>query len=137
MCPTDFPRGEGWASYRDFRDTGPLTVYFPDNVERPIAAHFSGKLDRLKAASLALGGFPPASAPAYDLVMQFNALPRIALLLLFNDADAEFPAQCSVLFQKTADQFLDPECLAMLARILSVRLYKVAKKNTRSNVVAT
>ncbi|MBC8463513.1 MAG: DUF3786 domain-containing protein [Deltaproteobacteria bacterium] len=130
MCPTDFPRGKGWVSYRDFRDTGPLTVYFPDNVERPIATHFSGKLDLLKAASLALGGSPPSSAPAYDLVMQFNALPRIALLLLFNDADDEFPAQCSVLFQKTADQFLDPECMAMLARILSVRLHKIDKTIT-------
>ncbi len=130
MCPTDFPRGKGWVSYRDFRDTGPLTTYFPDNVERPIAMHFSGKLDRLKAASRALGGVLPSNAPAYDLAMQFNALPRIALLLLFNDADAEFPAQCSVLFQKTADQFLDPECMAMLARILSVKLYKIAQKNT-------
>ena len=129
MCPPDFPRGKGWVSYRDFKDTGPLTTYFPDNVERPIAMHFSGELDSLKAASRALGGFPPASAPAYDLVMQFNALPRIALLLLFNDADAEFSAQCSVLFQKIADQFLDPECMAMLARILSVRLYKIAQKD--------
>ena len=129
MCPTDFPPGKGWVSYRDFRDTGPLTTYFPDNVVRPIAMHFSGKLDRLKAASLALGGHPPANAPAYDWVIQFNALPRIALLLLFNDADDEFPARCSVLFQKTADQFLDPECMAMLARILSVWLYKIAQKN--------
>jgi hypothetical protein len=36
------------------------------------------------------------------------------MLLLFNDKDDEFPAQCSVLFEKRAEKFLDMECLAMV-----------------------
>jgi hypothetical protein len=35
-------------------------------------------------------------------------------LLLFNDKDDEFPAQCSVLFERRAQKFLDMECLAMV-----------------------
>ena len=130
MCPADFPQGRGWLSYRDFRDTGPLTTYYENDVQRPIVRHFSGRLSELKAAGRTLGGFHPASAPAYDAAVQFDALPRIALLLLFNDGDDEFPAQCKVLIQETADQFLDPECMAMLARVLSARLHQVTKNKT-------
>jgi hypothetical protein len=42
-----------------------------------------------------------------------SALPRISLLLLFNDGDEEFPAKCTVLFQRHAEYYLDPECLAI------------------------
>ena len=44
----------------------------------------------------------------------FDALPKIPMLLLFNDKDDEFPAQCSVLFENRAQKFLDMECLAMV-----------------------
>jgi hypothetical protein len=50
--------------------------------------------------------------------MQFNALPKIPVLLLFNDADEEFPAQCAVLFERRAENFLDMECLAMVGMLL-------------------
>jgi hypothetical protein len=36
---------------------------------------------------------------------------------LFNDKDDEFPAQCSVLFEKRAENYLDMECLAMLGML--------------------
>ena len=44
----------------------------------------------------------------------YPALPKVPMLLLFNDKDDEFPAQCSVLFEKRAKKFLDMECLAMV-----------------------
>ena len=54
--------------------------------------------------------------------MKFDVLPRIPLLLLFNDADEDFPAHCSVLFEKRADTFLDAECLAIAGRLLFNKL---------------
>jgi hypothetical protein len=65
-----------------------------------------------------LGGYPPDFEIAYDLFMQFDALPRVPVILLFNDADEEFPAQSSLLFERRAEKYLDPECLAMAGRIL-------------------
>ena len=59
--------------------------------------------------------------------MQFAALPKVPLLLLFNDADDSFGAQCSVLFHRSADQYLDGECLAMLGRLLFTSLDKAAR----------
>ena len=105
-------------SFRDFRDSGPLTVYFAQEVERSIAKYFQGRIDVLLNAGRSLEGrFPPTDA-VYDACIQFAALPKVPLLLLMNDADAEFAAQCSVLFERRAEQYLDSECLAMTGRLL-------------------
>ena len=50
--------------------------------------------------------------------MQFDALPKVPLLLLFNDNDAEFPAQCLLLFEKRTEKYLDMECVAMVGMLL-------------------
>jgi hypothetical protein len=51
--------------------------------------------------------------------MQFDALPKVPILLLFNDLDSEFPAQSSVLFERRASKYLDVECLAMAGWLFS------------------
>ena len=51
--------------------------------------------------------------------MKFQALPRIVLLLLFNDGDEEFPAKCTVLFERHAEHYRDPESLAMTSTWLA------------------
>jgi hypothetical protein len=60
--------------------------------------------------------------------MQFNALPEIPVLMLFNDADEEFPAQCAVLFERCAEKYLDIECLAMVGMLLFEYLKQAADK---------
>ena len=123
MCPKRLPANDAWSAYRDFKDAGPLTVFFADNVETAIAASFSGRLSALDRACRALGGGPPAAEGlSYDLAMQIYALPRIPMLVLFNDTDEEFPAQCSVLFEARAERYLDAESLVILGSQLSRRL---------------
>ena len=126
MCPEETPVGENWVSYRDFKDTGPLTVYFENEVERAIVRHFEGHLGSLETSCKAVGGHAPDIDLDYDAAFQFDALPRIPLLLLFNDGDEEFPAKCSVLFKASAEKYLDGECLAMLGRLLFTRLRESA-----------
>jgi len=38
------------------------------------------------------------------------------------NADEDFPADCSLLFEKQAARYLDMECLAMIAMVLAERL---------------
>jgi hypothetical protein len=127
-CPGTPPVAEDWVSYRGLKDSGPLTTYFAKDVEGAIAAAFSGRGDALAGACAALGGRPPAMSARYDLAMQFDMLPRVPLCLLFNDADDEFPAAGTVLFERRAEAYLDPECLAMLGRHLFVRLKRADRK---------
>ncbi len=113
MCPDVSPKGKEWATFRDLKDSGPLETYFANDIERPIADMFKGRLDHMNKACKALGGYPSDLEVNYDLAIQFDALPKVPVLILYNDADDEFGAKCSLLFDKFAEIYLDPECLAM------------------------
>jgi hypothetical protein len=126
LCPDSIPKETEWVAYRDLKDAGPLNVYFANDVERSIAARFSGRLRELETAGRALGGSPPEMEFSNDLSIRFEALPRVSLLMLYNDADEEFPAQCSVIFEKRAERYLDAECLAMVGRLLLINLETAA-----------
>jgi hypothetical protein len=56
--------------------------------------------------------------------MQVPALPRVPLFIVFYDADAEFPATCSVLFERRADVYLDMESLGVLGARFVDRLVR-------------
>ena len=118
LCPNHHPVADEWITYKDFKDAAPLIHYFSNNVQQAIAAHFSNRLPDLLSAAEKLGGRRPAIDVSYDFSACFDPLPRVPVLLVFNDADEEFPAQCSVLFEKRARNYLDMECLAMVGGAL-------------------
>lgn len=119
LCPAGYPQEGDWVSYRDFKEAGPLTHFFVSNVENPIAMTFSGLVGELEKACAAFGGTRPDIELSYDLIMRFDPLPKVPLLMLFNDADDDFPANCSVLFERRAEKYLDAECLAILGGIFT------------------
>ncbi|MCD4717176.1 MAG: DUF3786 domain-containing protein [Desulfobacterales bacterium] len=124
LCPDIYPTEKEWVSFRGLKDSGPLTVYFANDVERAISGYFAGRLNDMKEACKRLGGYSPGMEVNYDLSMQFDALPKVPVILLFNDADEEFPAKSSVLFELRSEDYLDPECLAMVGRLLFTCLKK-------------
>ncbi|CAB1062469.1 hypothetical protein D1BOALGB6SA_7246 [Olavius sp. associated proteobacterium Delta 1] len=117
MCPMVVPLGGNWMSFKDFKDAAPLIQAFFNTVTLPIAESFSTRLADLECAAKKIGGFPPSDDFPYDLSLQFDALSKVPLLLLFNDKDEEFSAQCSVLFEKRVEKMLDMECLAMVGML--------------------
>jgi hypothetical protein len=72
----------------------------------------------------------PAGPPGLDLscevTARFKALPRVPLLLLSKEQDEDFPAKCSLLFQRQAEKFLDLECLAICGWLLADSLAEKA-----------
>ena len=126
LCPEKDPTDKDWVSYKDFRDAAPFVGGFVNNSQVPIAEKFSGKLGMLEKAGKGLGGYFPDMELPYELVMKFNALPKVPILMLFNDEDDEFPAQTSLLFERRAEKYLDMECLA----IIGWSLYEFLMDNT-------
>ena len=121
-CPDQLPAlSDQWQTYREFADAGPLVSYFTSNTNKSIETHFSGRTEQLMQRCTALGAVIEEH-PSYDLSARFQALPRIPVVLNFNDADEMFPAACSVLYRKSAGIFLDMECLAMTGTLLTGRL---------------
>jgi hypothetical protein len=107
-----------WVSFRDFKNAAPLIHSFVNHTERPIVRHFSNRLGDLSSACEKLGGKNPGLELNYQLIMKLYPLPKVPVLLLFDDADEEFPAQCKVLFERRAEHYLDPECLAIIGTLL-------------------
>ena len=111
--------GGDWVSYKDFKDASPFVGGFQSNTEKAIAKNFAGRLETLRKACLQLGGQDPGLGWGYQLSMKFDPLPLIPILLLFNDADEEFSAQCLLLFERRAEKYLDMESMAILAWLLT------------------
>lgn len=121
-CPDELPPlSNDWVTYREFKDAAPLVSYFTRNTNKNIEAHFSGRVKLLEQRCAELGAGRDEN-PAYDISVRFLALPRIPVVLNFNDADEMFPAVCSILYQKSAHHFLDMECLAMTGTLLAGKL---------------
>ena len=114
-------------AYKDFKDAAPLIHAFSNSVTKPIAETFSGRLAELEEAGKKMGGYPPNEEFPYDVSMQFDALPKVPLLMLLNDQDEEFPAQCGVLFEKRTEKFIDMECLAMMGMLFFEYLKKASR----------
>jgi hypothetical protein len=117
LCPEIIPTEDDWVCYRDLKNSGPLTVFFANDVEQSISDHFECGIEQLEKSCKNLGGVLIEEKYPYDLCMQITALPKVPVLMLYNDADEEFPAKCSVLFERRAEKYLDCECLAILGAL--------------------
>lgn len=119
LSPNRMPIGDDdWVTFKDFHEAAPFVGAFDLNVQRSLAAHFIGKVDQLQQACEQLGGTDPQMGLSYQVVMRFSALPRVPVIILFNDADEEFPAECSILFERRVRHFLDMECLAIVGWLI-------------------
>lgn len=130
QCPDAVPPAGDWMTYREFRDAGPLAGYFTANTQKIIETAFAGNPAGLVAACQKLGGQPFDDGSSYDISQTFDFLPRIPVLLRFNDRDDEFPAQCAVMFPASAEQFLDMECMAIGGTLLAGTLTRSLQSQT-------
>lgn len=122
-CP-DEAASRKWTAYKDFKDAAPLINYFTNDTESVIARNFSGRIPTLTNACRSLGGTICRDGLTSGFAMRVPALPRVPLFLVFYDGDAEFPATCSVLFERRADVFLDMESLGVLGARFAARLVR-------------
>jgi hypothetical protein len=122
LCPNLPSNDFSLVTYKDFKDANPYVGGFRNTVENSIASYFENCLSKLEKRCLDLGGHPFVTEVSCQLAFKFQALPNVPIILLFNDADEDFPAQATILFQKNACSYLDMECLAMIGSALAYRL---------------
>jgi hypothetical protein len=102
-----------WAAYAELKAGLVKASSFERDCEVPLLACFRRDAGRTAAALERMGarraaGFPTADAWVIDL------LPKVPVAVLHWPAEEEFPARVRVLFDATADQFLDAESLIFL-----------------------
>ncbi len=132
LCPEREPQGDHWVTYKDFKDAAPFVGGFISNTGKALEKEFSSRLGDLRGACQHLGAAEADLALSYQIVYRFDVLPRVPILLLFNDRDEEFPAQGALLFQQKAAGYLDMECLAILGWLLTDALIQAAGRSIRT-----
>ncbi|MCG8685966.1 MAG: DUF3786 domain-containing protein [Desulfobacterales bacterium] len=92
-----------YISFREFTGASPLFARFVANTSKTIESHFSGQLDSLEKKCLQLGG---SCQPEdnWDLRFKFMALPKIPVILNYNDRDDFFARICVFSFSEHRDQ---------------------------------
>lgn len=131
-APSVEPLGDDWVTFKDFKDAAPFVGGFQSNTERALVRRFADQPEELRRACEKIGGYPAGLELSYRIIYRFDLLPKISLILLFNEADEEFPAQCTLLFPRKAQGYLDMECLAILGWYLTDLLIQGAGTSYRS-----
>jgi len=127
LCPEEEPSGREWVAFRDFKDAAPFVEGFSNTSEHEIEKKFTGKLPDLEKACIVSGGKAFDADFSYDLSMWLNPLPKVPVIMLFNDEYEVFRSKCVILFEKCAEKYLDMECLALIGMHLAGHLIKNSK----------
>ena len=112
-----------WVPFRDVQGAGPFAPAFDRSVLRPFAATFTGRIDDLRTAAMALGGTPLPHSDAGFLLHAFECIP---MEFLFWEGDEEFPAQANILFDSGVTGFIHVESTVSLASVGITRLAQAA-----------
>lgn len=121
---TPVKQKEDWVNFKDFKKA---SIFNNVNIlktdcEDVLISEYSNDFGKLDKASRNLGGWIPDLNLSYDRIIQFDALPTLSVLLLMNAEDDMFPAECRVLFQAHAEEYLDPESISMVGVSLALNL---------------
>ncbi len=120
--PITPPTADAWITFREFSGAGPLMGYFTGNTNKLIESNFAGAVDVLQRACAGLSGKGIDNAPGFDLCVELAALPRVSIRIRFNDRDEDFPAQCTLLFRKSAETYLSLKSMAVTGTWLAGKL---------------
>ncbi len=102
-----------WVSFTDLKAALMKSKSFARECEEPLRGLFDRDPARTQIALERLGGMRQQDTPA-PVAWTVFALPRIPVLILYWPRDEEFPSKLKVLFDATADRYLDVESLTFL-----------------------
>lgn len=113
------PSGQ-WVAFRELPNTISKQKTFEKWIDR-LVEWWSGRFDELIRRAADLGGVE-VEADSADRGVQFQALPRVPLLLMLWEGDEDFPARGSLLLDRDVLGYLDQEALTFVAEDLMRRL---------------
>ena len=102
-----------WVSFTDLKAGLMKSKSFARDCEEPLRMLFDRDPRPVEQALERLDGLRQEGTPA-PIAWRIYALPRVPVLLLFWPHDEEFPSKIKILFDSTADRFLDVESLTFL-----------------------
>lgn len=113
-----------WIAFSELRSGMVKASSFLREAEDPIKELFEGSLDRTSAAITRLGAKQSGDFPTPQAWTLF-LLPKVPVAILYWPEEDEFPAKVKILFDQTADKFLDVESLMFLLEGLVKNIERV------------
>ncbi len=117
------PSGE-WIAYREIPGAGFYYSAFVKRAIDPLKKVFGHAPERLVPTAAKIGG---RGIDAGDAAFEIAPFPRIPLQYVLHAADEEFPAEASILFDRTVDRYLSPEDAAWLAGMVVYRMIALSR----------
>jgi hypothetical protein len=102
-----------WASFSELRGGMVKASSFLRDCEDPLRELFDCDLQGKERGLIALGAERRGDFPT-KFAWHLFLLPRIPVVLLYWPEEEEFPSKVKILFDSTADRFLDAESLIFL-----------------------
>jgi len=102
-----------WVSYRELKAGMVKHSSFVRECEEPLLGLFQTDFEKSVAALKRLGATRGDGFPTEDAWVIY-LLPRVPVAILYWPDEEEFPARITILFDSTADKFLDVESIMFL-----------------------
>jgi hypothetical protein len=109
----DAPLTGRWAAFTELKAALMKSKSFAREAEEPLRELFDRDATAAESALERLGAVRQSGLPA-PVAWRLDALPRIPVLVLYWPPEEEFASKCKVLFDATADRYLDVESLTFL-----------------------
>ena len=119
------PASGQWIAFSELPDGRFYAQAFQGYTGVPLAQAFGEDLAAFSQAAEACSGERRYSFG--DMAYAFQALPRVALLVVLWQGDEDFPSTCQVLFEASISHCLPTDVCAILGSQLTRQLIKAAR----------
>jgi hypothetical protein len=117
------PSGD-WVAYREIPGAAFYYAAFLKRAVEPLKKAFGQNLAGLKHAAGRLNGVAVGFG---DAGFDFRAFPKVPVRLIVHAGDDEFPAEATILFDRSIERTLSPEDIAWLAGMVVYRLISLSR----------
>jgi hypothetical protein len=117
-----------WVSYSELKSGMVKASSFRREAEEPMKELFDGGMDKTESALEKLGAERAGGFPTPHAWRMF-LLPKMPVMVLYWPEEDEFASKAMILFDRTADKFLDAESLIFLLEGLVKNIQMTIDKN--------
>ena len=121
------PSGE-FISFSELPEGRFYNQAFQGYTGKELSRRFGLDVERFRRVAQAAGGH---SYPLGDAAFLFQALPRLALLVVYWQGDEDFPSSCQILFESTASHYMPTDGCAILGSLLTRKLLSAEENDPR------
>jgi hypothetical protein len=118
------PLGD-WVAYREIPGAAFYYAAFLKRAVEPLKKAFGQNISEFRRAAVRMSG---VAVEFGDAGFDFRVFPKVPVRLILHAGDDEFPAEATILFDRSIERMLSPEDIAWLAGMVVYRLIGLSRE---------